>query len=374
MTRSKHEGSFSQRKDGKWQGQITIDRKRHSVYGMTRKEANEKVKVLINNYLSGIKTKPTDYTVSEWADIWLRDCIRLEVRPNTYLQILQVVTGHVKPTVGTVSLQKLRVSHVQDMVRTKLDSGLSPATVKKIRNALHAIVEYAVKLELLIRNPVKLVSIKNVQRPEIKVLTKVQLQQFLEEAKSHFLYPAILLLATTGVRRSEACGIKWSDINWDENTVCIQRVVVKCGGYNILIHDTKTSGSRRLIPIPPILLNVLKAHKDTHGAQEYLFSRSNGQPIYPESIYDSMKVLGKRIGVPAITVHMLRHTAASLLLEAGENPKIVQELMGHSSISVTMDIYSHVIPGMKLQAINKLSSMITQGAVQIDVQTPISSL
>jgi integrase len=160
-------------------------------------------------------------------------------------------------------------------------------------------------------------------------------------------------------RRSEVCGIKWSDINLESGTVYIQRSVVKCGGYDILIHDTKTAKSRRLIPIPEMLLDVLKALKGSTGGQEYLFARPNGQPIYPESIYDCLKILGKRIGVPTITVHMLRHTVASLLLEAGENPKVVQELLGHSSISITLDIYSHLIPGMKQQAIDKLSAMIS---------------
>ena len=128
-----------------------------------------------------------------------------------------------------------------------------------------------------------------------------------------------------------------------------------------------------MIPISTLLLTVLRHYNETNGSQEYLFERPNGQPIFPESIYDCMKVLGKRIGVPELTVHMLRHTVASLLLEAGENPKIVQELLGHSSICITMDIYSHVIPGMKVHAINRLSNMLTESAVQSAVRDQIGT-
>ena len=370
--RAKHEGTFSQRKDDIWQGRIQLAGKRQTVYGKTKREAQLKIKELVERFNAGVQAKPKNYTISEWADIWLNDHIRLEVRENSFIALKQLIKGHVKPEVGHIHLQTLRVPHVQAMVQNKLKQGLSPATVKKIRNALHAVIEYAVKMELLIRNPVKLVAVKNVDRPEIKSLSREQTQRLLHEAQGQYLYPAILLLALTGLRRSEVCGIKWSDINFEAETLYIQRAVVKCGSYNLLIHDTKTARSRRLIPLPQTVLAALKNLKETNSSSEYVFSRPNGQPIYPESIYDRLRVLGKRIGVPRINVHMLRHTAASLLLEAGENPKVVQELLGHSSISITMDIYSHVIPGMKKQAINKLSALIDEG-LPVEVAIPDES-
>lgn len=173
---------------------------------------------------------------------------------------------------------------------------------------------------------------------------------------------AVLLLATTGIRRSELCGLKWLDIDWQQNALRIQRSVVKYGNYDYLINNTKTKKSQRYIPINLKIRRLLEnKHAVITNDDSFIFSRPDGQPIYPEVIYDYIKRTGKKIGIPSITVHMLRHTVASLLLQAGEHPKIVQELLGHSSVSITLDIYSHSIPGQKEQAINKISSIISDG-------------
>jgi integrase len=357
--RGKHEGSFTKRKDSSWMGRIQLDGQKHCVYGTTRSEAQEKIQELVRRFESGAQVKPQNYTVKEWSEFWLNNYLKTKVRPNSYLQQVSIVEKHIVPEVGEVTLQKLSFVDVQTVVRKKLESGLSSAMVQKIRNTLHAIIQYAVDTGLLIKNCVKLVCVKQTKSKEIQTLSREQLRQLITTTKGHPFYPALLLLATTGLRRSELCGLKWSDINWQQKTLLIQRAVVKLGGYGISVQDTKTNSSRRLLPITPPTLESLRIHQLQHPDTEYVFSRANGQPLYPDVIYDHLKRIGKRLGFPHVTVHMLRHTVASLLLEAGEHPKVVQELLGHSSIGITMDIYSHVMPGMKHQAVNKLTEMLS---------------
>lgn len=360
--RANHEGTFTKRKDGKWMGRIQIDGKRYCFYGSTRKEASQKIKEAKDKHSLGIEIQPQNYTVAEWSLLWLNDYIKLQVRENTFLKHVTNVNNHIIPTLGQIPLQKLSIIHIQQLIKEKLELGLSPSTVKIIRNTINAIMRYAVEVGMVVRNPVSLVSVKNAPRKEVETLSAEQIKFLLSEATGHKLYPAVLLLATTGLRRSELCGLKWEDINWEQKTVCIQRSIVKLGGYDIRIHDTKTGTSRRLIPLHDSVLGILRQyHKEQCPKSDFLFSRPDGKPLYPEVIYDFLKSLGKRIGMPHINVHLLRHTCATLLLQVGENPKIVQELLGHSSIKVTLDIYSHVIPSMKKSAVDKLANIIGNG-------------
>ena len=360
--RANHEGTFSKRKDGRYTGKIQIEGRRYQVYGETRQEAQDKLKAILERYKQGLEIVTKNYSIEDWAKVWLNEYTAVMVRPNTFLYYKNILDLHVIPTLGAIPLQKLSTLHIQKLVKEKLNSGLSPVTVKKICKVARALSEYAVRMNILLRNPVAIVQIKGCQKHEIESLTAQQVKTLLFHAKGHSLYLAILLLVTTGVRRSELCGIKWKDINFEQKRLIIKRAVVKYGGYGILIHEPKTRSSKRLLPLHDYVVETLQKHLQAGKQSEYIFSRPNGEPIYPESIYDYLKRLGKKAGVPHVNVHMLRHTAASLLLEAGENPKIVQELLGHSSIAITMDTYSHVMPGLKEQAVSKLCSMIEMGS------------
>jgi len=372
--RSNQEGTFTKRDDGRVMGRIQIDGKRYTEYGVTRSEAQEKISKLIARHKDGAQIKPTNYTIEQWSMLWLNDYLKLKVRPNSFLWKTSIVKNHIISELGSISLQKLTTMHVQRLIRKKLDSGLSASTVQKIRHTIHAIVEYAVETGILIKNCTNVVSVKKTRNPEVNPLSLEQLKLLLHEAKGHHLYPAILILSTTGIRRSELCGLKWADINWSQGTAYIQRAVVKLGGYGILINETKNHSSRRLIPLCNEVLDCLKQHRLRNFDTEYIFSRPDAQPIYPESIYDYIKRIGKKLGMPSVTVHTLRHTSATLLLESGENPKVVQELLGHASISTTLDIYSHVIPGMKQQAVTKLTELINGDGVKNGVKPTSHSL
>lgn len=357
--RLKHEGSFIKRKDGRWMGRITIEGEKYCFYGSTKPEVAKKIEELRSRYHAGVQVKPKDYTVEEWSLIWLNDYIKLQVRENTFLKHVTNINKHIIPVIGKIPLQKLSTVHIQQLVRTKLDSGLSASTVRIIRNTINAIMRYAVDLGIVVKNPVSLVSVKNAPRKEIQTLSIEQIKHLLSEAKSHKLYPALLLLITTGLRRSELCGLKWEDINWDNKAAYIQRSIVKLGGYDIRIHDTKTGTSRRLIPLHDSVIEALKHYYNQQQCKSgFIFCKPDGRPMYPEVIYDFVKTLGKNIGIPHVSVHILRHTCATILLQQGENPKIVQDLLGHSSIRVTLDIYSHVIPSMKKSAVDKIANAL----------------
>lgn len=358
--RMNQEGSFNKRKDGRWEGKIQFNGQRYCVYGKTRTEASDKLNELKNRFDTGIQVRPEIYTLQQWMLHWLNDCAKLKVASNTWLNYEMHTRVHIIPELGHINIQKITPAQVQQFMRNKLNSGLSQRSVQIMRNVLHSALQQAVAELILSKNVIDNVTISVKIKKEMQIMTAEQLKSLLSETQGHKFYPLLLLLATSALRRSEAIGLQWADIDWHSNSAKIQRGVVKVGTYGYAISDTKTAKSRRLLPLHPLVIEELKLHRQRQieemGNVEFIFSRPNGQPIFPETIYDFIKRIGRKLSMGWITVHCIRHSVATLLLT--ENPKVASEFLGHSSINVTMDIYSHVSPGMKQQALNSVSNQL----------------
>ncbi len=371
--RGNGEGSIYQRKeDGKWVGSITLENKKRKVlYGKTRKEVQEKMKVALREQQQGTLITASQQTVAQFLTDWLEETHKRSVRPRTYERYKEAIQLHIIPALGHHQLQKLSAQQVQAFYAKKQDEGLASATVIYYHSVLHNALKTAVKWGLVSRNVCDLVSPPRKERFEIQPLTVEQVQKLLTAMRGHKWEALFTLALATGLRRGEILGLKWQDISFSTGTLQVQRILTRVptdtpGREHVYVEaEPKTRKSRRNVIVAPFALEALKQHrvhqreaKLKAGAlwqeHDYVFCTLLGKCLNPNHVVEELKKLLTRAGLPDIRFHDLRHSAATLLLSLGIHPKIVQELLGHTQISMTMDIYSHVLPGMQQEAMSKL--------------------
>jgi integrase len=387
--RGNNEGSIVRRKDGLWMAQMTVGRnpetgkpKRATFYGKTRKEVADKLAKALQDKNQGTFVVPHKLTLGEWLDTWLWDYKKPSLRPVTFDSYEQHVRCHLKPALGTIPVRDLRPELLQHFYNEKTKEGLSGRTVRYCHTLLYGALSQAERNQLVVRNVTALVEPPRKQRKEMPTLTQEQVaNQLLPAIADDRLAAAIFMLFGTGLRRGELLGLRWKDVDLDESILHVRQTLGRVRIHDAKSHEQKTrltfqepktDQSRRTIPIPLTCLTALRMHK-AHQAEEKLsmgqayqdrglvFSRPDGRPIDPSELSRHFGRLLRRVGLPSIRLHDARHTYATLLLELGEGPKVVQSLMGHSSVSITLDIYSHVNLELERKAASKLNTALTGG-------------
>ena len=301
------------------------------------------------------------------------------MRPRTYERYSEVINLHAIPALGRYQLQKLTAQHVQAFYTKKEDEGLASTTIHYYHSVLHNALSMAVKWGLVSKNVCDLVSPPRKERFEIKPLTVEQAQILIATARGHKWEALFILALATGMRRGELIALKWQDINFKTGTLQVVRVLTRVPTkmpkreHVYMEAEPKTQKSRRNVLIAPFALEALKEHRVRQleaklkaGASwqehDYVFCTLHGTHLGPNHVVEEFKLLLKRAGLPDIRFHDLRHSAASLLLSLEVHPKVVQELLGHTQIGITMDVYSHLLPGMQKDAMSKLDeAMKRQG-------------
>jgi integrase len=329
----------------------------------------------------GIIATRVKITVSQWLDTWLETYAKVRVRQNTYEDYKRIVEGHLKPSIGSFNLKDLRPEQVQKMLNQKLASGrqrdcgehkkggpLSPRTVELIFTVLHSALEQAVKNQTLIRNICNAVDKPKKSKNEFIPWTTEQMNHFLSSTKASRLFPVYITEWGTGLRRSELLGLKWEDIDLKRGMLTVRRAMVRVkSGY--VFGDPKTKKSKRTIPLPERVTKELKAWKKRQAAEnvafegEYnplnlVFCNEAGQPMNPDFVSRSFKKDLEDAELPVIRFHDLRHGHATMLLELGENLKVVSDRLGHHSVAMTGDTYSHVQEKIQKEASNKLDKAL----------------
>jgi integrase len=274
---------------------------------------------------------------------------------------------HCNQTEPSALLAKLTVQHVQKFYAQMLQKGLSPQTVRLLHAMLHKAFDYAVRVDLLPRNICDHVSLRRIEKRETRALSLEQALRLLETARGHRMEALFVLALVTGMRRGEIIALKWSDVNLADGVVSDQRSLVELKG-GIIESKPKSSRGYRSIILPPFALEALKKHRERQefmrqGAlkwqeNDYVFCTSHGTPFAATNLRTEFKALLRKAGLPDIRFHDMRHSVATLLLELGTYPKIVQELLGHANIGMTTDIYSHVMPTMQKEAMAKLDALL----------------
>jgi len=263
---------------------------------------------------------------------------------------------------------------LQHLYSEKQASGLSNRTVQLIHVTLHKSLKNAVKAGLLYRNVAEAVDAPKIQRREMRTMTETDLHVFLEMARDTEYYSLFYTLLFTGMRRNEVLALRWADVDLLlcqlSVTRSMQYLPSETPGNRITFKQPKTVKSRRLIALSPSTVAVLREHREAQNIikkeidllpltdNELVFSHSDGSPLLPDSVTHAWVKLAKRCGLKGIRLHDARHTHASLLLKQGVHPKIVQERLGHAGIAITLDLYSHVAPGLQQAAANKFDDMV----------------
>ena len=377
MARRGHgEGSIYQRSDGRWAGSISLEGgKRKTLYGKTRKEVQEQLKTALHQQQQGTLVVAPQQKVGPFLVQWLEDVHKHTIRPRTYERYESMIRLHIIPGIGHHQLQKLVPQQLQRFYTQKLDEGLSPTTVASFHKMLHLAFEKAVRWNLISRNVCETVDPPRAKHYEIQPLNQEQIQRFLAAAVGHRSEALFVLALATGMRRGEIMALKWQDIDLSTGLLQVRRVLTHMpaklngkGGY--VEAEPKTERSRRSIVIAPFALDKLKEHRvrqleaklkagSIWKENDLVFCSSVGGHLHTSrDIFTQFKKLLKEAGLPDIRFHDLRHSSATMFLALGTHPKVVQEMLGHSQIATTLDIYSHVLPTMQVEAVNKLDSVL----------------
>jgi integrase len=377
--RGNNEGSIYQRADGKWCSALwTETGKRKVVYGRTREEVADKLALALADRAKGLPIAVEQQTVRQFLERWRTDTAAHRLRPGTYRRYHELIHLHALPTLGKLRLAKLTPQHLSQLYGAKLTAGLTPRTaqgltprtVEFLHRVLHAALKEAVMWGLIARNPADAVKAPKPKRPPIHPLDQEQAQKLLAAADGDPLEALYVLAVMVGMRQGELLGLQWADVDWASGRlqVCHTLQWGKRGAWSL--EEPKTGHSRRSIRLPASALQALKAHKAKQAEQrlavgpawednDLVFANAVGRPIEPTNLlHRSYKRLLDRAGLPKIRFHDLRHTYATLALLNGEKPKVVQETLGHASITLTLDTYSHVLPDMQDDAAVRMEALL----------------
>jgi integrase len=341
----------------------------------TKKEARDALLEAQAALRSGTFVEPSKRTVRSYLlEEWLPDNQPPRLRPSSFANYTIYTRTHVVPRLGDIELQRLTPTSLSALYRALLTNarrdgqGLAPKTVRNIHAMLHRALKDAVQLGYLVRNVADAVTPPHGVSPEMQVWTPEQLRAFLTHVRQDRLYALWLLVVTTGMRRAELAGLRWIDTDLDAARVSPRRPRV---AVNYVVHESepKTRKGKRSLALDPATAAALQEHKIQQEQERaevgsawtksgLVFTRPDGSPIHPDLITDWFRRLARAAGLPPIRLHDVRHSYATAALAAGIPAKVVSERLGHANIAITMDVYSHIIPGMDAQAANAVASLI----------------
>jgi integrase len=369
--RGNGEGSIYKRNDGRWVGQYLVHTaqgpKYRYLYGKTRREVDSKLTRAKADRDGGLIFDSDKLTLAEYMERWLRDSARNRLRTKTYKDYEGLTRVHIVPALGRIKLKNLTSLQVQQFYGTKLESGLSKRTVEYIHTVLHSALKQAVRWELVPRNVTDAVDPPRPERKERPTLNLDQARAFLESARNDRWEALYVLAIQTGMRRGELFGLRWDDVGLDNGWLHVRQALAPNGKY---FSAPKTAKARRKIRLTPAAVEALKRHKAAQDQEKLrndglwrdhglVFPSQVGTPMGPDNfVKRSYKPLLKRAGLPQISFHDLRHTFATLMMPY-EHPKIVQEMLGHSRISTTLDIYSHLSQDMQEEAVGRFGALFS---------------
>ena len=386
------EGTIYKRADGRYGGSTFVDltdgtRKRIHIYAKTRQEVHDRLAEKIALNTKGIRTPDHEWTVGAYLDYWLDTVVAIKNRPRTADLYTQIVRKHLKPTIGHVRLSKLSVQDVQRLLNHKLEGGTSIRTAHAIRSVLRAALNRAAREELVLKNAARLVDIPAWHRKPITPWEPEQAKVFLAAADGHRWYGAFLMLLTYGMRRGEVLGLRWGDIDFQTDRLHVEQQLQRVGA-KLTQGPVKTEAGRRILPLTPAVRDALLIrHIEAYGdevimdgsdagsyADDLVFLSSTGTPVDPKNFVRTFHEIRDKAGLPRITVHHTRHTAATTLKNLGVPARDAQLILGHSHITTTQQLYQHGDIKGQTEALARVDQILTATvAVKTAVKTNLST-
>jgi integrase len=367
--RANGEASYRQRPDGSWEVRAYFDGVRRSFYGKTRGEVAAKIKEAQRRVEQGAKVTSSSerLTLGAWLDSWL-ERVKPTIRQSTWIRYGSLL-AHPKRRLGNASLTKLTPQQIETLYAELLEQGLSSTTVHHVHMALHKALKDAYRKGVVPRNVSELVNVPQMNVHEIHPLTREQAQRFLEASKGERLEALFALGISTGMRQGELLALHWHDLDLDAGTLQV-RFSVRLQQGSFVFSEPKTKHGKRKIILSPEVVEVLRAHRvcqlqerlvagTAWTDQDLVFCNESGAPLDGILVYrwPFRRVLHKA-GLPQIRFHDLRHTAATLMLLTGVPAKVVSEMLGHATVAITLDTYSHVQPSMQENATAAMRSVL----------------
>ena len=352
------EGAVKQRSDGRWEGQLRLaDGSRRYVYAAGRRELVSRLQEEHWRIANGIPRKAHGLALGEHLNEWLKVC-RGRLRAKT-LDSYALCAHRLDLQIGRVPLARLNPLIIQSAYARLEGIGLSPRTVFQTHAVLHRALDQAHHWGLIKSNPSDLVAPPRPYQREMSALSATQLSRFLAKSRGTRWYPLWVVLGTAGLRIGEALGLKWEDIDLETRRLQVKRALQRQRGNGLVYVAPKTSRSRRLIHLSAVAVEALREQRE-RATGEIVFPNLRGCPQESSSVTEALKVALNSAGLPRIRVHDLRHTTATVLLEAGAHPKLVQDLLGHSTVALTLNTYSHVTSGLSREAARTMDSLLTR--------------
>lgn len=344
----------------------------------TLKDAKKRLTEKIGEKDAGKLIKASRITLNEYLDKWLESAVSNRVRPNSFHHYKMRMKFQVRPHLGHYRLESITPMHVQNLITKLHQQGIASTTIKKVHAILSSAFKQAVKWRILQSNPAEGVEVareaKNESKKHMRTLTPEQAAKFLSSLSSDRYHALFLLAIMGGFRPEEYLGLRWHDINFAKGIVTVRTVLIwKASGGGWYFGEPKTRRSKRNVPLPQSVMDALLEHKRTQdewkskAGESYndhglVFATKSGLPIDQRNLRYSFRRRMIKAGLSSdIRLYDLRHSCASLLLAANVHPKVVSERLGHSSINITLDVYSHVLPTMQEAASEKLEQILGGG-------------
>ncbi len=354
---------------GRWAAAVSLSGGRRKVmYGRSREEVRRLLADALAAREQGTLNDSRGMTVGTFLDMWLSDVAKPSVRHWTLKGYEVHVRLHLKPALGRLRLDRLEPAHVQKLMNDKLRSGLSPKSVRYLRGTLRTALKHAVLWGYLSRNPAALVDGPRVEPYEPQPFTVEEARVFLESIKGDRLRALYSVALTMGLRQGEALGLTWSDVDLEMGTLRVNKQLQRIDGQFLLV-ETKTRRGRRTLALPGIALRELRDHRsgqqvesglggESWNRRNLVFTRRDGEPLDGTVVSHQFHRLLASAGLPQRRFHDLRHSCATLLQAQDVSPRVAMEILGHSHIAVTMNMYTKVVTALKRDAATRIDELM----------------
>ena len=393
---------ISLRKDGRYQGRFTFNGKRYTYYSRDIKELQKKMADARYELEHGIYGSGLDITLNHWFDVWMKEYKLLTVKNSTILLYSLNYERYVKESIGNYLLKDIKTIHIQKIYNEMHRQGLSLGTIQIVNSVLNNLFSQAVKNDYLMKNPCMGAILPKGEKKEPRVLTFYEQTLFLAAISGDFYEPLYQIALCTGLRIGELSALTWEDIDFEKKSLSVSRTLLyqkdyRTGEYGFRFQTPKSGSSKRIVPLIPDAVQILKKHQKAQKAyimanreewnpvdemNNLIFTTRHGTPVQEAhmvkrlaAVTGKMNRLEKEIAakenrmpyiIENITPHTLRHSFATRAFENGLAPKTVQELLGHSNMNITMDLYTHVTYDTKKREMQKMSKILKPDTLLVE--------
>ena len=372
-------GSIVKRGKNSWS--VIVDLGRDPVTGKRRqlwrsvKGSKRDAQVVLTQLLhqrdTGVDAPPGKTTVGEFLQLWLQTYAAPNTAPKTYERYEQLMRVHVVPLLGNIPLSKLRPLHIQGVYQRVREMGRSARTALHCHRVLKQALGHALKWQLLARNPAEAVDPPRPERHEMPSFTSDEVRRLLSAADQTPHGPLVYVAVMTGLRMGELLGLRWRDVDLDAGRISVRQTCQWLPKRGFIFRQPKTYRSARPVSVADRVVERLRQQRmrqaeerlaagSAYDNNDLVFANAVGIPIHPNRLREAWARIGVQAGL-RLRFHDLRHIHASLLLQQGVHPKVVSERLGHSTVAVTLDIYSHVVPSLQVEAASQLEELLANG-------------